>query len=423
MNWRERKKRDNIVCSNWKNMTDIVDEITYFNGKVPDKTYVSKRLESKDRELINGEIVEKIIPIRIASKVIDSDYSYEFIKELDETKLRVTSWWRQEITAKFLEEDKGVFLLQIQKFTVKNGMPHKTYFSFRSDEIRKLFNFIKNIKDLHIEDEKWFKITDTELKKLILTKEQAFSIYRENQDIFEEILAENITTEDVINLVYKKSQLTYFERLLNEEWFFEDEKIRLNIWKDEQLWQDFFESNTWIFGFSLQYIINTPLQDRKLEQVVEWFDVSTRGKRVDALMKSKWIISSLCFTEIKTHKTQLLNSAYRPSVFPPSNELSWGIAQIQKTIQSSLENLVNVLHPTDSEWNPTWEELYLYRPKSFLLIGSLSQFMTESGVNKEKYSSFEIYRRSIKDIEIITFDELLERANFIVNSMEREIPR
>ena len=57
--------------------------------------------------------------------------------------------------------------------------------------------------------------------------------------------------------------------------------------------------------------------------------------------KSKGIINSLCFAEIKTHKTKLLNAAYRPSVFPPSTELSGGIAQVQKTIQSSIENLIN----------------------------------------------------------------------------------
>ena len=51
-------------------------------------------------------------------------------------------------------------------------------------------------------------------------------------------------------------------------------------------------------------------------------------------------------------------------------------------------------------------------------MGNLNEFITEFGVNKEKYSSFELYRRSIKDIEIITFDELLERAKFIVNSNE-----
>ncbi|SCY16303.1 protein of unknown function [Flavobacterium anhuiense] len=394
------------------------NEFEYFSGKVPDKTYVSKRIESKSPQIVDGKIIDKIIPIRYASKVLDCENTFEFIKEKGEVKLRVTSEGRQEITAKFLEDSRGIFILQIQKFTTSTGIPHKTYFSFRGSEIKTLIDFIKSIKDLQIEDKNGFKITDNELKKLILTKEQAFSIYKDNQVIFKEILRENISQEDILNLVFKKEQLVYFDNLLNNESFFEEEKVRLNITKDEALWQNFFELNTWIFGFGLQYVINIPLEAKKLEQVVQGYDAINRGKRADAMMKSKGIINSLCFAEIKTHKTKLLNSAYRPSVFPPSNELSGGVAQVQKTIQSSVENLINKINPTDNDGNPTGEEIFLYRPKSFLLVGTLNEFLSEHGINKEKYSSFELYRRSIKDIEIITFDELLERAKFIVNSHE-----
>lgn len=394
-------------------------EFEFFKGKVPNKTYVSKRIESQKSQFSTSEVTNDIIPIRYASKVIDSENTYEFVKIRDEIKLRETPEGRQEITAKFIEDSRDIFILQIQKFTTATGSPHKTYFSFRGSEIKTLFDFIQNIAELEIKDENGFKITDNELKKLILTKEQAFSIYKDNQSLFEEILEDNVTQEDIVNLVYKKEQLTYFDNLLNQEKFFEEEKLRLQISKDESLWQNFFELNTWIFGFGLQYIINIPLEEKKLEQVVEGFDVINRGKRADALMKSKGIINSLCFAEIKTHKTKLLNASYRPSVFPPSNELSGGIAQVQKTIQSSIENLINKINPTDSDGNPTGEEIFLYRPKSFLLVGNLNEFITENGVNKEKYSSFELYRRSIKDIEIITFDELLERAKFIVNSNEK----
>ncbi len=172
------------------------------------------------------------------------------------------------------------------------------------------------------------------------------------------------------------------------------------------------------FGFGLQYIINIPLQDKKLEQVVDGFDVINRGKRADAFMKTKGIINSLCFAEIKTHKTKLLASEYRPNVYPPSNELSGGISQIHKTILSSIANLSNRITPTDRNGDPTGEEIFIYKPKSFLLVGNLEEFLTKKGINKEKYASFELYRRSITDVEIITFDELLERARFIINLNE-----
>lgn len=395
------------------------NEYKYHKGKVPDKTYISKRIESKSPEVENGVIIDKITPIRYASKVIDSENEFGFFSEKKEVKLRITPNGRQEITAKFLENERGIYILNIQKFTTESGSPHKVYFSFRGNEIKSLVDFIKSIKELNIEDKNGFSIKDDDLKKLTLTKEQAYTIYKDNETLFKEVLNENITQDDILNLVYKKEQLEYFEKLLTQEGFFDLEKKRLEISKDEALWQFFFEENTWIFGYGLQYIINIPLENKKLEQVVAGYDIVHRGKRIDALMKSKGIVSYLCFAEIKTHNTKLLNAPYRPNVFPPSNELSGGISQIQKTVQSSLENLINKVQPTDEVGNPTGEEVFMYRPKSFLLVGSLKEFETEHGVNKEKYSSFELYRKSIKDIEIITFDELLERAKFIVNTAEK----
>jgi hypothetical protein len=45
--------------------------------------------------------------------------------------------------------------------------------------------------------------------------------------------------------------------------------------------------------------------------------------------------------------------------------------------------------------------------------------MGEHGVNTEKFRSFELLRRNTFLPEIITFDELYERARFIVHQNER----
>lgn len=395
-------------------MTNNTSEEEYFWGKKPDKIYISKRILAQRNDFATGDNI--IIPIRYVSKVIDSSETFSFIKEKNEIVLRVSDGERQEIIAKILEDNRGIYISQIQKYTKQTGSPHNTYFSFRGNEIEKLFQFIKSIPELNIDTENASKINENDLKGIILSKQQAHTIYKKNQDLFNEIFQNNISHGDIKNLIYRKQQIEYFERLLLDDSFFEQEKIKSNIQRDEMLWQAFFERNTWIFGFGLQYVINIPLQNKKLEQVVSGFDVVNKGKRVDACMKSKGIISSLCFAEIKTHRTKLINSEYRPSVYPPSNELSGGIAQIQKTVQISVENLVNKIEPTNLNGDPTGEVIHIYKPKSFLLIGKLSEFITEHGINKEKYSSFELYRRSMKDTEIITFDELLERAKFVVYS-------
>lgn len=87
-------------------------------------------------------------------------------------------------------------------------------------------------------------------------------------------------------------------------------------------------------------------------------------------------------------------------------------------MQNAVTDLTRKIDLTDSEGEPMGEELFLYSPKSILVIGSLSEFKTEKGINKQKYRSFETYRRNLENPEIITFDELYERAKYIIAKQE-----
>ncbi|MFD7086243.1 Shedu anti-phage system protein SduA domain-containing protein [Streptomyces sp. NPDC059896] len=68
----------------------------------------------------------------------------------------------------------------------------------------------------------------------------------------------------------------------------------------------------------------------------------------------------------------------------------------------------------EEDGTPTGTELSTTRPRQVVVIGSLREFTHNGDVNPEKMSSFELYRTSIQDVEVITFDELYERACFIV---------
>ena len=393
-------------------------EYDYFIEKVPNRTYLSKRIDSKEYVVVDEKLNEIIVPLRIASKVIDSPKFYKFMKVHDNIILRTTEGGRQEIKATIFEESKDIKVLQIQRFTTNTGTPHNTHFSFIGSEIKSLSNFINNIPELPLSSTSSVKIDDDELEQLKVDKHQAYKLYIENKEIFDEILIKEISSSEISNLVYRKSQLEIFEKMLTTPEFFNSEKMRLSKTKDEDLWQWFFEQNVWIFGYGLQFIINTPLEGKKLEQVVQGYDIITKGKRVDAVLKTKGVINSLCFTEIKKHNTRLLKEQYRPACYPPSDELAGGVSQIQKTVQKSVENLTTKIEPVDTDGYPTGEQIFLYKPKSFLVVGTLQEFVSSIGINQEKFSSFELYRRSLKDIEIITYDELLERAKYIVRSNE-----
>lgn len=223
-----------------------------------------------------------------------------------------------------------------------------------------------------------------------------------------------IKIADILNMQNKRTALERFHRLLYDNDYF-DKQVE-NDASPEGIWQSFFENNQWIFGFGLNYIFNTSLHGGKLEQTVAGHSISAAGKRVDALLHSNGLISSLCFAEIKTHRKSLIRgkTPYRPDTWSISDELAGGIAQLQRTVQVSLENLKNHLTLKD-EHGFNEGKLYLYKPRSFLIIGSLSEFTNQGGdVHEAKYSSFQMFRNSFSDIEVITFDELYQRAEGLV---------
>jgi hypothetical protein len=131
--------------------------------------------------------------------------------------------------------------------------------------------------------------------------------------------------------------LQRFESLLRDADYFAREQERLQC-RPEDIWQEFFEANTWIFGYGLSYQFLSKLDERKLEQTIRGRDLTAAGKRSDALMKTRGLISSLCFVEIKRHDTALLGSAqYRSDVWPPSTELAGGVSQVQRCRRPSTQ--------------------------------------------------------------------------------------
>ena len=228
-------------------------------------------------------------------------------------------------------------------------------------------------------------------------------------------LAENEVTErDVVALGYRRKQLALFEKMLTDAEFFVRHAAGR---KTEAVWQTFFEANPWVFGYGLSYIFMKSLAGKELEQTVRGFSVAGAGKRVDALMKTRAEVSSLCFVEIKRHDTSLLNSKqYRPGVWSISHELVGGIGQVQETVRAAIRTLSAPFRPADEKGNPTGEEIFGFEPRSYLVIGNLSEFAGDYGANEEKFRSFETFRRNVRQPEILTFDELLHRARFIVGN-------
>jgi hypothetical protein len=282
------------------------------------------------------------------------------------------------------------------------------------DEIGRFCEFLANIQAIAFESGSPVNISDVELRRVALTSTQATQLVTENEELIAEVVRNSITKQDVVAVGYRKRQLEVFNNLLSDEGYFKSLVEKKNC-SPESLWQKFFEKNQWVFGYGLSYIYTSGLDGKKLEQVVRGSDVAQSGKRVDALLKTRARASSLCFVEIKTHMTPLLKAkSYRAGCWAPSDELAGAVAQVQGTVALAAETLTGSVRLSDEAGNPTREEIFNFSPRALVVVGSLGQFANELGINRGQLRSFELFRRNTFQPEVVTYDELFERAKHIV---------
>lgn len=85
----------------------------------------------------------------------------------------------------------------------------------------------------------------------------------------------------------------------------------------------------------------------------------------------------------------------------------------KQTVEAGLETWKGRLTSEDSEGRVT-DYAILVRPRSYLVVGSLTQFSDEHGVAEKRYKCFENFRRSLMGAEVLTYDELFARAYYLV---------
>lgn len=180
----------------------------------------------------------------------------------------------------------------------------------------------------------------------------------------------------------------------------------------ENDWQVFFEENTWIFGYGLRYQIMRIIQTQPNYGGTA---VNGRGgQRGDFLTATEAETRFTCLVEIKKPTTPLLQrEQYRNGAWGISNELSGAISQVQVNCAQ--------WEISDARSERNREQLtgiYTISPKGIIVAGR-----TDELNNWDKRNSFERFRRELHSPEIIAYDELYERAKYIVGGPDIEIVR
>jgi hypothetical protein len=221
-------------------VTDEYDERQRFFDRRTDKTIISKRFG----DTLSGE------KLRIASHMVDGQPGLRFAAVKDEIVLRQTPAGRFEIKATFVEDDRSIRVLTFQKYSSKSGPLDKQHFSFVGPEIDALISFITGVRAVPLDGTAKVHLPDDVLRDIVLDQGQARHIFAKNAELFLRLAQEENLVHDLVAIGYRRKQLQRFERLLLDANYFDTERERLRS-GPEGVWQDFFEANTWIFGYGL----------------------------------------------------------------------------------------------------------------------------------------------------------------------------
>jgi len=203
-----------------------------------------------------------------------------------------------------------------------------------------------------------------------------------------------LSERDIAQILDRKGELSKFKTALSEHS------------TEENWWQDFFEKNKWIFGYGLNYQI---LREEQTQPHYGGDRIDGKGgQKGDYLTSTMGDINFTVLVEIKTPNTPLIQGTkeIRSGAWSLAKDLTDALSQIEANI-----DVWEKRGSTEPENIDKFERenIYTVQPKGIIVIGNLGILDTRS-----KRETFQRFRKSIHGIDILTFDELLKRAEFIV---------
>jgi Domain of unknown function (DUF4263) len=394
------------------------NETVYAQGRVGSRVYASKSFP-----LVRSHSLDDGTPARFICKVFDPESESMVDWEIDDWVIRETPAGRYQVKLLVARESGNVKELWIQRVPgVGQSGSATVLLHLKQPDISKLLDLIKLIEVFPIEGDTTVRLDDALIHDLLSDPESMARLYQRAPDQVRALISNDAAARDVLALEARRTELDRFRRLLYDPEFFDEQVLLAPGRRAETVWQQLFERNPWMLGVTLAGQLLTSWNDARLEQMVVGSSVSTVGKRTDALMRTSGRIRSMVFTEIKTHRTPLLYEEYRPGCWSASTSLTGAVAQLQGTVHRAVTQIGERLVTTTADGSDMPGDFtYLLRPRSFVIIGDLSQFIGDAGGDhKDKIRSFELFRNQLQEPDILTFDEVLARAEWALDLAEAD---
>lgn len=387
-------------------------DVFFATQRIPSRTYVSRTTATRFGRDAGH-------PMRYVRKVFDEestddDTDWEWSTEV----VFVTPKGRKQVELQVARSAGAVRKIKIQRVPTDPNSPKlEPIIELDRDQSTRLIDMIKALDSIPIEGENTVKVDDQVLRDLFNDPEGLNRLYANDPERFKNLISADANARDVVALQHRREVVQTMRSWISDDHAFDLADDAAG--GPEAAWQQLLEENPWILGVSLGGQIYTSWDEQKLEQVVTGRHINGVGKRTDALMRTAGVVRSMVFAEIKHHRTKLLAKEYRPGCWRPSDELSGAVVQVQQTVHLAVQNLSDYLPDQGPDGDILPSGTFLLRPRSFVIVGSLTEMTGSSGGPiPAKVRSFELFRRNLHEPEVVTFDELLARAEWHVEMLE-----
>lgn len=163
--------------------------------------------------------------------------------------------------------------------------------------------------------------------------------------------------------------------------------------QNERSWQEFLDANSFILGLAFGY----PVVKVRGQASVGGHRLSGKGETIADFLVKNSLTDNCAIIEIKTPQTRMFDKgSYRNGIYPPSGELVGAVNQA-----------LNLKHMFEREIaqikvNSRLFDMESYSVRCCLVVGTMP-------ADDDRKKSFELFRGNSKHVEVVTFDELLEK--------------
>lgn len=390
-------------------------DVTYADGRLTTRTYVSKSfLWQFGRDTGHpGRYIHRVFD----EVITEDDDAWDWTNDV----VFSTPGGRKQLELQVARTEGVVRKIRIQKVPTNGDATRlEPVLELDREQSARLLDMLRTLDSIPIEGDNTVRVDDDLLRQVFEDPDAIEGVYARNPERFRALIQGDAEASDVIALQRRRAIVATMRQWLEDDDAFSEASGEAG--GPEKAWQRLLEQNPWVLGVGLAGQLLTSWDPEKLEQAVTGRSIKGVGKRVDALLRTSGAVRSMVFAEIKHHRTDLLAEEYRPGCWRPSNEVSGAVTQIQQTVHLAVRDLgVDHLQDQGSDGSLLGTGTFLLRPRCFVIVGSLDQLNGEhGGAIPDKVRSFELFRRNLHEPEVITFDELLARAEWHVDRAEDE---